>query len=284
MLVAELGLNDMNITTNCANTQNLLLFVPGNRPQWIDKACRAHPDALLIDLEDGIADTDKANGRLGLTEVLNKVRHLPVMVRINAINTAWHKDDIALVASLNIAAVMLPKVERASDVMDVAECSKHPVIALIESAKGLYRIFEIAEVAQRLAFGSLDFSADLALSHTQEALLYARSRMVLASRCFKLVPPIDGVTLSITDKKQVKADCVYAKNLGFSGKLLIHPEQVEAARKGFYPSETEIHWARQILNTASDTKAVSVINGKMVDAPVIQRARQILAQITQGQV
>jgi citrate lyase subunit beta/citryl-CoA lyase len=127
----------------------------------------------------------------------------------------------------------------------------------------------------RLAFGSIDFCADLGIGHTRQALLAARSEIVLASRLAGLFAPIDGVTTAIDNTELIEDDARYARELGFRGKLCIHPRQLMPARRGFSPSADEISWAQRIL-AAGPHGAISV-DGKMVDAPVRAQAQRILA-------
>jgi citrate lyase subunit beta/citryl-CoA lyase len=171
---------------------------------------------------------------------------------------------------------MLPKAESAATVEGVAAATGHRVVALIESAAGIAAARGVAASAgtARLAFGSIDYCADMGAAHTREALLTARCELVLASRLAGLPAPVDGVTIEIDDEAQVEADARYAGSLGMHGKLCIHPRQLEAARRGFAPSVEEIAWARRILAAEGDG-AVSVDN-MMVDAPVRARARRIL--------
>jgi citrate lyase subunit beta/citryl-CoA lyase len=250
----------------------VFLFVPGDRPERFAKAA-ARAEAIIIDLEDAVAQDAKAKARDGLCALPEGAA---VYVRINAAGTAWHAADLAAVTGLAIAGVMLPKAESAATVEGVAAATGHRVVALIENAAGMAAARGIAASAgtARLAFGSIDYCADMGAAHTREALLTARCELVLASRLAGLPAPVDGVTTAIDDEAQVEADARYAGSLGMHGKLCIHPRQVEAARRGFAPSVEEIAWARRILAAEGDG-AVSVDN-MMVDAPVRARARRIL--------
>lgn len=259
-----------------ADNLSLPLFVPADRPERFIKAINAGPDAVFIDLEDAVAPENKVTARNDLIARLTELRsEVPLAIRINAVGTPWHEDDLALTARLAIAAVVLPKSEKAEDVMRVAERSGHTVIGLIESAAGLANVREIAAVSARLAFGSIDYAADLMMAHTRQSLLTARSEIVLASRLADLPLPIDGVTTSIHDEAALLADCAHAAELGFGGKLLIHPMQIAIARHGFMPSQEEYAWAQRILQAVSNGAAALRIDGHMVDAPVIMRAQQI---------
>lgn len=250
------------------------LFVPANRPERFAKAAASGADAVILDLEDAVAVDAKDIARdalqVGFTD-------LPVLVRINAAGTAWHEADLGAVAALGCAAVILPKAEDPATCTRVAQLTGRPVIALIESALGLAnaRAIAQAEGVMRLAFGSVDFCADLGCEHLRDVLLPARSELVLASRLAGIAAPIDGVTVQLDDMSVSSSDTTHARALGFTGKLCIHPRQIAAVLGAFAPTEQQIEWARKVL--ASGDGAVSV-DGAMVDEPVRIRARAILGQ------
>jgi citrate lyase subunit beta/citryl-CoA lyase len=177
---------------------------------------------------------------------------------------------------------MLPKVESASSIAMVSARlgTVIPIIALIETAKGLAHLSEIADMAgvAILAFGSVDFSLDIGCHHEQQPLLAARSEIVWRSRAADLAAPLDGVTAMLDDAEMLDADARHAVALGFGGKLAIHPKQIAPIRNAFAPSEQAILWARAVLAAASSGNAVRV-EGEMVDRPVIERARRILSMV-----
>ena len=255
------------------------LFVPGDRPERFAKAAAAGAECIIIDLEDAVAP----DAKLAARNILCRPQLLPagstIFVRINARGTAWHDEDLSCVAGLPIAGVVLPKSESEAEVLAVsAAIGGRPVVALIETARGLAEARRIAAATPglRLAFGSIDYSVDLGCAHTRDALLAARSELVLASTLARLQAPFDGVTMSIDDAALVEDDARYAATLGFGGKLCIHPHQLVAIRKGFAPTKAEVARAHRILAAASEG-AVSV-DGAMVDAPVRLRAQAILAR------
>ncbi|MFT4160757.1 HpcH/HpaI aldolase/citrate lyase family protein [Shinella sp.] len=258
----------------------LLLFVPGDRADRFAKAAAAGPDAVIVDLEDAVAPEAKRPARAALAEGLSTMpAGIPVLLRINAAGTQWHEADLAAAAHLPLAAVLLPKAENADDLRRVADRCGCPVIALVETAAGLHRAVEIAGASARLAFGSIDFAADLAMGHTRQSLLAARSALVMVARLAGQPAPIDGVTTAIHDAALIADDCAHSVELGFSGKLLIHPAQIAPARRGFAPTQAEIDWAARVLAATTDGAATRV-DGAMVDAPVIRRAGQIMARRT----
>ncbi|MBB6181920.1 HpcH/HpaI aldolase/citrate lyase family protein [Pseudorhizobium flavum] len=253
------------------------LFVPADRPERFEKAAASGADAIILDLEDAVAPQRKDAARVALRADFTS---LPVFVRVNGICTPWHKADVAAAARLSVDGIVLPKAE-AGDRLDLLlKESAVPVLALIETVRGLAEARRIAclDGVARLVFGSIDFCADLGAAHTREALLAARSELVLASRLAGLPAPIDGVTTAIDDAALATADARHALDLGFGGKLAIHPKQVEPILTGFRPEATEIEWACKVLSSGDGAAAV---DGAMVDEPVRIRARGILKRADQ---
>lgn len=246
------------------------LFVPADRPERFAKAAASGADAVILDLEDAVAPDRKGAARAALAcDFTDK----PVIVRVNALGTPWHDDDMAAVARLPFAAIMLPKAEVAAEIAALAE--RTPVIALVETARGMGCVREIAMHgrASILALGTVDYVADLGCAHTRDALLAARSEIVLASRLGGLAAPIDGVTLDVRDAAAARDDARHARRMGFAGKLAIHPAQVPAILEGMAPDAAERAWARRVLDSGEGAVA---LDGMMVDEPVRMRARTIL--------
>lgn len=246
------------------------LFVPADRPERFPKAATSGADAVILDLEDAVAPDRKNAARAALSCDFTKK---PVLVRVNAVSTPWHDNDIAAVARLPFAAIMLPKAEVAAEVAKLA--ATIPVIALVETARGMASVREIAlrGGASALALGTVDYVADLGCEHTREALLAARSEVVLASRLGSLGAPLDGVTLDVRDVGAARDDARHARSLGFGGKLAIHPAQVAAIIEGMAPEAAECDWARRVLDSGDGAVA---LEGMMIDEPVRARARAIL--------
>ncbi|WP_237476393.1 HpcH/HpaI aldolase/citrate lyase family protein [Lichenibacterium dinghuense] len=257
----------------------LPLFVPADRPDRFAKAFAAGADAVILDLEDAVSPGAKTAARSALGAARDAVAAAgcPVLVRVNAPGTPWHGDDLAAAAALPLAGIVLPKAETADAVAAAARAAGVPVVALIESARGVAGAREVAGAAARLLFGSIDLAADLGCAEERDSLLFARSEVVLASRLAGRPAPIDGVTPGYRDPAPIEDDARYAARLGFGGKLLIHPAQIAPARAGFAPTEAEVAWARRVLAAAEDGRAVAV-DGAMVDAPVRMRAERILAR------
>ncbi|WP_428648677.1 HpcH/HpaI aldolase/citrate lyase family protein [Roseibium sp.] len=253
------------------------LFVPANRPDRFQKAVATEADAVILDLEDAVPASEKETARAALTTSFTEK---PVFVRINGSCTPWHPADIEALRPLNVSAVILPKAENPEEITSLRRLldGQTPVIALIESARGLANARAIAATdgLARLAFGSIDYCADLGCAHLREVLLPVRSELVLASRLAGIAAPIDGVTAQLDDPGVTFEDAAHARDLGMTGKLCIHPKQVAEVRRAFAPTVREVDWARRVLDSGDG--AVSV-DGMMVDEPVRIRARAILAAV-----
>jgi citrate lyase subunit beta/citryl-CoA lyase len=254
------------------------LFVPADRPERFAKAASSGADAVIIDLEDAVGADAKDQARSALRRQGVLPEDVDIFVRVNAQGSVWHEDDIAALSGLRIAGIMLPKSEHAAAIETLHRATGFSVMALVESARGIAACRDIARAAgvARLAFGSIDYAADLGMAHSRETLLAARAEIVLASRLAGLPAPVDGVTMAIDDDELTADDARYAAALGFGGKMCIHPQQIAAARRGLAPSAAEMAWARRVL-AAPESGAVSV-DGMMVDAPVRLRARNILSR------
>ncbi|MEV4052955.1 CoA ester lyase [Amycolatopsis sp. NPDC049688] len=244
------------------------LFVPGDRPDRFGKAVTSGADVVILDLEDAVAPAAKDSARASVGEWLESRR---AMVRINAPGTPWFDADAGLVAARGVP-VVVPKAETPGVLAGFRE-----VVALVETAAGVERAAELAAVPSvtRLAFGSVDLAAELGVApEDREPFAYARSRLVIASAAAGLAPPVDGVTTNVGADAELEADVRYARRLGFGGKLCIHPRQVPVVRAAFAPTEAEREWARRVLAAAGDS--VSLVDGRLVDKPVLARARRIL--------
>ncbi|MBL4811497.1 MAG: CoA ester lyase [Rhodobacteraceae bacterium] len=251
------------------------LFVPATRPDRFEKAAASGCDAIILDLEDAVNPEEKNAARDALR---CDFTDLPVLVRINGTASSHHLADMNAVLQLPIAGVVLPKSEicEATD-QTIARLKRHaPVLALIETARGMVQAQDLAmhDGIERFIFGSLDYCVDLGCAHDADLLLPARMALVMASRLGALAAPIDGVTTDLSDMSTTRADAMNAKRLGMGGKLCIHPKQIAPVMQSFKSSEARIDWAKKVLALAA---GVSILNGQMVDEPVRQEARAVLA-------
>ena len=203
------------------------LFVPADRPERFAKAATSGADAVILDLEDAVAEGAKETARSALrSDFTDK----PVIVRVNAIGSAAFEADLAAVATLRPDAIMLPKAEDVHQIGALNDVLPCPVIALIESARGLAIARKIAATkgVVRLAFGSVDFCADLGCAHAREVLLAARFELVLASRLAGISAPLDGVTVLLDDLSATSEDAAHARDRDY--RQALYSSQAGCAR------------------------------------------------------
>jgi len=263
------------------------LFVPGSRPDRFERAASAGAHEVILDLEDAVAPGSKDSARAGVAAWLDGPG--TGWVRVNGLHTDAHEADVAVVVGRpGLRGLVVPKAEDASALADLRHRLPDGVglVGLVESALGVYRARELATngAVDRLALGSVDLALDLGAEETDEALLMARSTLVLASRLGRLPAPIDGVTLATDDDEAARAAAERARGLGFGGKLCIHPRQLGPVAAGFRPTTAQLAWATVILEAADArtvggvTPDVFTVDGAMVDLPVLARARAVLAR------
>lgn len=259
-------------------TARSFLFVPGNRPERFAKAAAAQPDIVLIDLEDAVTPAEKDAARRNVRQW--HAAGNAAMVRINSAETTWYKDDLELITELAVPT-MVAKAESAAEIGRIARLAAGlAVVPLIETATGVLALAEICAVdgVQRLAFGNIDLANQLGVDpDDRDALLLSRSAMVLQSAAAALAPPIDGVTTVFTEPQAVTDDFAHARRLGLSAKLCIHPAQVAVVHAAAAPSAEAVHWAQKIIAAAGADDSAAAVDGQMVDIPVVERARRILA-------
>jgi citrate lyase subunit beta/citryl-CoA lyase len=205
-------------------------------------------------------------------------------VRVNGVGTPWFEADLALAGELELDAIVLPKAT--PEGVETLGEEGPPVIAIVESAAGLRAAFEIASQPRVavLLVGAVDLGAELGLEPgpDRSELLYARSKVVVDSAAAGIRPPIDIVHLDVHDTDGLEQECRAGRALGFRGKICIHPAQVPVVNRIFAPSEAEIAWARGVVEAyereSSEGRGVFALNGSMIDLPVVERARRVLAE------
>lgn len=254
-----------------------LLFVPGDRPDRFTKAGSSGAELVVVDLEDAVAPSDKQTARQAAVEWLHHGGE--AVVRINSDLPTSTADVEALAYAPGLLGVMVPKADDVATLERVATTlGAVAVIALVESALGLSRAREIASYQGtcRLALGSLDLSLDLGIADDSAAMVAAGYELVLASRLAGIPAPISTVTAEVGDGSAAGAAAARARREGFGAKLCIHPMQVAAVNAAFRPSASEIGWAHRVLAVSGDG-SLAVVDGAMVDRPVVERARRIIA-------
>ena len=263
------------------------LFVPGDRPERFDKARDSGADAVVLDLEDAVMPAAKPLARENIRAWMATQRDAAasIVVRINDANSEAFDADLAFLRDGRIDQVMLPKAEQAEQVATVLDAlnPRGRVLPIIETALGIANVEPVARASgvQRLVFGTLDYSVDLDLSGDERGLIYPSARIAIASRCADIGSPVAGVTTAIDDEAQLLADLAFARAFGFGAKLCIHPRQVAVIRDAMRPTEAELDWARRVVAAADASEGASGalrIDGRMVDRPVVLKARALLAR------
>jgi citrate lyase subunit beta/citryl-CoA lyase len=260
------------------------LFVPGNRPERFAKALASGADAIVLDLEDAVVPADKPAARQHIADwvACHKVAPEQLVVRINDALSPWFADDLAMIKASGIKRVMLPKTEFGEQVRAAIAATSHElvVLPLVESARGINNIEQIAlaEGVERIAFGTLDYAADLDLSGDPLGLIHPYSRIAIASRSAELAAPIAGVTPSLDDEEKIAADFAFARAFGCTAKLCIHPKQVAIIDRLSRPSASEVAWAEKVLAAAGSGLGAVQVDGRMVDRPVVLKAEAIIAR------
>ncbi len=258
------------------------LFVPGHRPERFDKAMQSGAGAVILDLEDAVAAADKAAARRAIADWLSPAR--PVLLRINGFNDCGHEQDLAVANTPGVAGIIVSKAESPDQLAEVSlRCPGIPLLPLIESARGLAHCEAMAghSGVAALVFGAIDFCLDVGVLD-EDALDSVRLRLAIASRVGGLARPIDSVTTEFRDAAPVHAAAARARALGFGGKLCIHPAQVAVVNAAFRPSTELIEWARRVLAAeAASAGAATALDGQMLDLPVFEAARRLLADAGQ---
>lgn len=256
-----------------------LLFTPGDDARKIDKALASGADLVVLDLEDAVLPGSKDSARVVVESALRERPPRAVAVRVNSGSEA----DLHMVAAARPDAVVVPKstpavVERSTLLADGL-----PVLALVETAAGLVAVQDLARQPQvaGLALGNLDLSVDIGFERRADGqeLLLARSQVALASAAAAIRPPFDGVYPDYRDLDGFRREAELARSLGFGGKLCIHPAQADVANDVFAPRPEDVAWAERVLaEFESAGGGIVAVDGAMVDEPVLERARRLLAR------
>ena len=257
-----------------------LLFVPGSRPDMVAKVPRWSPDAVAVDLEDAVAPADKESAR---DAAVRAVADLPqdtgtlVLIRVNAPASPWYADDVAAVAGSAAHGVVLPKLESPEQLEDLRARVDLPVVGGLETARGVARCRELVGGCLAVYFGAEDYIASIGGRRTAEGreVLYARSEVVLAGAVAG-VGVLDQAVVAARDEEAYRADAKVGRDLGYDGKICIHPSQVALAHEAFTPTDDEVAHARAVIEAGSS--GVGVLDGEMVDDVHLRMARAVLSR------
>lgn len=282
-----------------------LLFVPGNKDRLLEKAPQAGADALLYDLEDSVPASEREVAREKVRERLDGPADVPRYVRVNGLVDAGPKvleADLDAIVVAGLSGIVLPKAQSRDDVLFAADALEKrerqaglpvgsiEILPMLESAQGVMRTYEIASASPRVAsviIGSAedaDLMTDLGCRFSPEGteLVYARSRVLLEARAAGIKYPLDGVFPRINDTDALVRDAENARNIGYRGKTVIHPAQIEPVHRVFTPTEKEVVYARDMLAAfdaaeAAGSGALS-FRGKMIDRAMVKTARELVAR------
>lgn len=257
------------------------LYLPASNPKALAKARTLAADLLILDLEDAVKPEDKATAReAAVAAVAEGFGDKPVSIRINGIGTEWHDQDIAAVRGSQAGLAVLPKAEDAESTARVATALGKPLLAMIETPKGLLAAAAIAAVpgVVGLIAGTNDIAAELRLPADagRDGLVLALQTIVLAARASGGIA-LDGVYNRLDDPDGLWAEARAGRAFGFDGKTLIHPAQIEPCHRAFAPDEAEIEYARALVEAA--TGGAERFRGQMVETMHVDAARRLLAQI-----
>ena len=274
-----------------------LLFIPSNNPAMLQNADIFGADSVIFDLEDAVNITEKDNARNLLYFYLNAHKNQPmeVVVRINGLDTKYYQEDLEKIVSDNIDTIMLPKatieyVNELDKILTEIENRKQmskkiKVLPIIELAYSVLQVETIASLnrVDGILLGAEDLTSDMEVTRTKEGLEieYPRARVAMACKAFK-IDAIDTPFTDVTDNNALRVDALHAMQLGMNCKAAIHPNQLDTINEVFMPSEKQIIWASRVMKANEDANAkglgVFSLDGKMVDKPVLDRARKILAK------
>ena len=273
------------------------MFVPGNNPGMMQDAFIYGPDSIMLDLEDSITMAEKDAARLLVHNALKTIDYgnTEMVVRINPLNTAYGKKDVEAVVKAGVHVIRMPKTETAEEVREVEReiervekeigcLGRTKIMAAIESTLGIVNAYEIAVASERMmgiALGAEDYCANLKTQRSPEGteLLFARQQIVVAARAAG-IDALDTVYSNLNDMETFRKEVELIKQLGFDGKSIINPRQIEIVNEVFAPTEKAIEKAKTIIAAIKEAEkrgsGVIAVNGKMVDRPVVIRAQRTI--------
>ena len=274
-----------------------MMFVPGNNPGMMQDAFIYGPDSIMLDLEDSVTMAEKDAARLLVHNALKTIDYgnTEMVVRINPLNTAYGKKDVEAVVKAGVHVIRMPKTETAEEVREVEReiervekesgcLGRTKIMAAIESTLGIVNAYEIAVASERMmgiALGAEDYCANLKTQRSPEGteLLFARQQIVVAARAAG-IDALDTVYSNLNDMETFRKEVELIKQLGFDGKSIINPRQIEIVNEVFAPTEKAIEKAKTIIAAIKEAEkrgsGVIAVNGKMVDRPVVIRAQRTI--------
>lgn len=274
-----------------------MLFMPGNNPGMLQSADILGADSIILDLEDAVSLTEKDSARILVREAIKNMGYkgVEVVVRINPLDTEFAMDDIDTIARVKPDTILVPKateeaIEKADEELTRIEKEEGfepksiKLFGLVESAYGVENVYNIIKASDRMEgilLGGEDLTSDMGVKRTKEGeeIFYARNKVSTACKALK-VHSIDTPFTDTNDFEGLRKDTEKAKSLGFTGKSAINPRQIDTIHSVYSPTEAEIKHAKKVMEAMEEAKregkGVFSLNGKMVDAPIINRAKTTL--------
>ena len=273
-----------------------LIFVPGNNSRFLEKAKKLQADIVCFDLEDSVPDNEKVNARKLIKSALKsrKSYESSIFVRINSTTSGKIQSDLKEIVQKGIDGIVIPKVNNIKDmkkiekILSVLEKSRKlkpiQIIPSIESAEGVVNTFSIASFGKRVSavvFGVFDLLNDLRVEYTKESegAKYSRTKIPVDTHAAGIAA-IDAIWQDLKDSKGLEKDCKIGKSLGYSGKSIIHPDQISVVHKLFHPNKSEILWAEKVckiyLQSTKKGKGATTVDGKMIDEVHFKQAKALL--------
>ena len=274
------------------------LFIPGNRPEMLEKALSLRPDAYVPDLEDAVAADQKERAREVTSSFLPRLAQigLPVVPRVNSLDSGLLEEDLKAVVGPHIFGVSVGKIRSAAEVRRISgvmegleeqagvKAGGIKLVLWLETAMAIVRAYEICAASPRIAavaFGAEDFTNDMGIERTADdsEIVYPMSVVAVAARAAGVLA-LDTPYLSFRDDEGLRRNSLAAKKYGFGGKFAIHPAQIEVINKAFSPSEAEVEHARRVVAAWEEARCLgrgtTSLDGNMIDAPVVKRAQRVI--------
>ena len=275
-----------------------LLFVPGNKDNMLNKALGFKPDVFVPDMEDSVPTGEKENARNLIAEYLPRLAQSGVSIvpRVNSLDTKWALDDLAAIVGPHIYGISIGKINTPADIKIVSDHislleqkaglneGHIKMIPWLESAKAIIHCHEICLASERLigvAFGGEDFTHDMGIERLEDEseVLFARNQLCIAARAAE-IPALDTPYFLFKNKEGLRTNSLVAKQCGFKGKFAIHPAQIDEINNAFSPSKKEIEHAHRVVKAFEEAESMgrgsTSLDGKVIDVPVVKRARALL--------
>jgi citrate lyase subunit beta/citryl-CoA lyase len=263
------------IEVNGISVVRSVLFLPASNPRAIVRARESAADLVILDLEDAVKPEDKDSARTAAVEAAEVEWPMPIAIRVNGVGTEWHSLDVDAVARSQAQFVILPRAASAHLAHEIAQASGKPLLAMIETAAGVLAAAEVAGESAALIAGTNDLRADLRIpiANDRSPILTALQMIVLAARAAGIAV-FDGVFNNLNDPDGFIAECSHARRLGFDGKTLIHPKQIDPCNRAFSPSPDEVARAKRLIDAYGG--GAERFEGQMIERMHLEAAKRVV--------